>query len=68
MPRDVCYRRNVEGMKTIHLSDAELAMVRNAVHGYLTTFGHDEYDLVALARSTLAKIDAATDEPIEDAS
>jgi hypothetical protein len=49
-------------MKTIHLSDAELAMVRNAVHGYLTTFGHNEADLVALAKSTLAKVDAATEE------
>lgn len=49
-------------MKTIHLSDAELAMVRNAVHGYLNTFGHDEAEVVGLVRSTLAKIDAATDD------
>lgn len=49
-------------MKTIHLSDAELAMVRNAVHGYLNTFGHEEADIVALVKSTLAKIEAATDD------
>ena len=49
-------------MKSIHLTDAELAMVRNAVHGYLMTFGHEESEIVELAKSTLAKIDAATDE------
>lgn len=50
-------------MKTIHLSDAELAMVRNSVHSYVTTFGHDESDILALAKSALAKIDAATEDP-----
>lgn len=49
-------------MKTIHLTDAELAMVRNAVHGYLNTFGHNEHDLVDLARSALARIDAAEED------
>lgn len=49
-------------MKTIHLSNAELAMVRNAVHGYLNTFGHEEFEVVELARSALAKIDAATED------
>lgn len=49
-------------MKSIHLTDAELAMVRNAVHGYLVTFGHEESDIVELAKSTLAKVDAATDD------
>jgi hypothetical protein len=49
-------------MKSIHLTDAELAMVRNAVHGYLMTFGHEESEIVELAKSTLTKIDAATDE------
>ncbi len=50
-------------MKTIRLTDAELALVRNAVHGYLNAFGHNESDVIALARSTLTKVDAATDEP-----
>ncbi|WP_154402708.1 hypothetical protein [Nocardioides speluncae] len=50
-------------MKTIRLTDAELALVRNAVHGYLVTFGHDESDIVRLAKSALAKVDAATEEP-----
>ena len=52
-------------MKSIHLTDAELAIVRNAVHGYLTTFGHEEADIVELAKSALAKIDAATSEDDE---
>jgi hypothetical protein len=50
-------------MKTIHLSDSELRMVRHAVHSYVTTFGHDEADVLTIVRSALAKIDAATDEP-----
>jgi hypothetical protein len=54
-------------MKSIHLTDAELAMVRNAVHGYLVTFGHEESDVVELAKSTLAKVDAATDDASEPA-
>lgn len=50
-------------MKTISLTDAELALVRNAVHGYLNAFGHNEAEVVGLARSALAKVDAATEEP-----
>jgi hypothetical protein len=52
-------------MKTIHLTDDELAMVRNAVHGYLTTFGHEEHEVVEQAKSTLAKLEAAADESEE---
>lgn len=52
-------------MKTIHLTEAELTLVRSAVHGYLTMFGHDEADIVALTRAALRKLDAATDEPEE---
>lgn len=52
-------------MNTIHLTDAELALVRSAVHGYLTMFGHDEADIVRLARAALRKLDAATVEPEE---
>lgn len=50
-------------MKTVRLTDAELALVRNAVHGYLVTFGHNESDIVLLAKDALARLDAATDEP-----
>lgn len=50
-------------MKTISLTDAELALVRNAVHGYLNAFGHNESEVVGLAKSALAKVDAATEEP-----
>ena len=49
-------------MKTVHLSDAELAMVRNAVHGYLNTFGHNEADIVELVKSALAKLSNATED------
>jgi len=46
-------------VNTIHLNDAELAMVRNAVHGYLNSFGHNEADVVELVKQVLAKLAAA---------
>lgn len=46
----------------MHLTDAELALTRNAMQSYLTTFGHDEAEIVAQARTVLAKLDAAEQE------
>jgi hypothetical protein len=46
-------------MNTVHLTDAELALTRHAVRAYLSTFGHDEADIVKHAREVLAKLDAA---------
>lgn len=46
----------------MHLSDAELELTRHAMHSYLSTFGHDEADVVAKIRSVLAKLDAAEHE------
>lgn len=43
----------------MHLTDAELALARHAVRAYLSTFGHDEADIVVHAREVLAKLDAA---------
>lgn len=52
-------------MNTVHLSDLELDVARQAVRLYLRTFGHDEHDVVAAARSALAKLDAASAEDDE---
>lgn len=49
-------------MKTIHLTDSELAMVRNGMLTYLHSFGHDEADIVNQVKQVLAKLDAAEDE------
>ena len=49
-------------MKTIHLTDAELAMVRNAMHGYLTSFGHNEADVVEQVKTILRKLSHGTEE------
>jgi hypothetical protein len=46
-------------VNTVHLNDAELAMVRNAVQGYLNSFGHNEADVVELVKQVLAKLAAA---------
>lgn len=46
----------------MHLSDAELELTRHAMHSYLSTFGHDEADVLAQIRSVLAKLDAAEHE------
>lgn len=53
------YRGDVN---TIHLSDAELALTRHAMLAYLSTFGHDEADILAQVRSVLAKLDSAEHE------
>ena len=47
-------------VNTIHLSDAELALVRHAMQGYLNSFGHNEADVVEMVKQVLAKL-AATE-------
>ena len=48
-------------MKTIHLSESELALVRNAMRAYLNSFGHDEADVVTDIKRVLVRLAAATD-------
>jgi hypothetical protein len=48
---------------TIHLSDEELEMARNALTAYLHNFGHDEADTLVLIRAVLARLAAAEAEP-----
>jgi hypothetical protein len=45
-------------MNTVHLTDAELALTRHAMHAYLRTFGHDEADTVQGIKAVIAKLDA----------
>ncbi|MDV3220972.1 hypothetical protein [Intrasporangium sp.] len=52
-------------MNTVHLSDAELALTRHAMRAYLSTFGHDEADVLAQVKSVIAKLDAAEHEEDE---
>ena len=54
-------------MNTIHLSDAELALVRHAVTGYLNSFGHNEADVVELVKQVLAKLAAAEHDDLSEA-
>lgn len=53
-------------MNTIHLNDAELALVRNAVHGYLNSFGHNEADVVEQVKQVLAKLAAAEHDDLDE--
>lgn len=46
----------------MHLTDAELALTRHAMHSYLSTFGHDEADVLAQVRMVIAKLNAAEHE------
>lgn len=46
-------------MTTIHLTDAELEMARNALVSYLRAFGHDESDTVAQIKGVIGKLEAA---------
>ena len=52
-------------MKTIHLSENELDLVRNAMHAYLMSFGHNEADVVASIKQVIARLSAATDDHTE---
>jgi len=54
-------------VNTIHLSDAELALVRHAVQGYLNSFGHNEADVVELVKQVLAKLAAAEHDDLSEA-
>jgi hypothetical protein len=47
-------------MNTLHLSDSELAMVRNAMRVYLKSFGHNEADVVDQAKKIIAKLSTTT--------
>lgn len=46
----------------MHLTDGELAVVRNAMQMYLRSFGHNEAEVVEHAKQALAKLAAATRE------
>jgi hypothetical protein len=52
-------------MNSIHLTDSELEMARNALQAYLRAFGHDEADTVREIKRVIAKLSAALpeDEP-----
>ena len=54
-------------MNTVHLTDGELAVVRNAMQMYLRSFGHNEADTLARVKSVLHKLAEATgeDEPAD---
>lgn len=55
-------------MKTIHLSDDELAMVQHAMRAYFRSFGHNEADVVEMARTVLTKLATATDDSVREPS
>jgi len=42
-------------MHTIELTDAELRIVRAALHAYLDDFGHEEGDILREIKAILAK-------------
>ena len=50
-------------MNTVHLTDEELEIARHGMTAYLSSFGHDEADTVALIRAVLARLAAAQQEP-----
>lgn len=54
-------------MRSIHLDDAELAMLRSAVHLYVDTFGHNEAEVVERAKAIMAKLKQAGDDEVSEA-
>jgi hypothetical protein len=55
-------------MRSIHLDDAELTMLRSAVHMYVDSFGHNEADVVERAKALMAKLNQAGDDDVTDAT
>lgn len=49
-------------MNTIHLTDEELEMARQALQAYLLAFGHDEAETHQAIRRVLGKLRAAEPE------
>jgi hypothetical protein len=45
-------------MRTIELTDDELALMRAALHSYLDDFGHEEADMLRQVKAILAKLAA----------
>jgi len=45
-------------MNTIHLTDEELEMARNALRAYVLAFGHDEADTHQTIKRVLGKLHA----------
>ena len=45
-------------MNLIQLTDEELRIVRAALHAYLDDFGHEEADILQVAKAILAKLPA----------
>lgn len=46
-------------MNTIHLSDAELAILHQGMTAFLQNFGHDEADTLHAIRAVIARLDEA---------
>jgi hypothetical protein len=43
-------------MHTLELTDDELRVLRAALHSYLDDFGHEEADVLRVAKALLAKL------------
>jgi len=44
-------------MISIELTHDELVLVRNALHAFMSDFGHKEHDIVAQLRAILHKVE-----------
>jgi len=47
-------------MNTIHLTDAELEMVRHALQAHLEAFGHNEAETLHQIKQLIAKLQTAS--------
>lgn len=46
-------------MNTVHLTDAELRLARNAMQAYLRSFGHDEAETLQEIKRVIGKLAAS---------
>ena len=48
---------------SVELADDEMRVVKNALHAFISDFGHDESDIRHAALRVLAKLEAAGGSP-----
>jgi hypothetical protein len=53
-------------MNTVHLTDEELRVARQALQAYMRAFGHDEADVAGAIRRVIAKFESAEVEEAQE--
>lgn len=56
---------NASAMTVVELNDDEVRLVTNALHSFLSAFGHDEADMIHAVRDLLNKFATRQPGPVD---